>query len=138
MVLSFRRVVDPFWTHESGAHNLAFQEMVSIKHLKLSCRLSVHIERKRELQVTRQIFHSGICVLNRREGFAYVFGDGSKAGDKSQKPKKVRYTPDNRHGEKGEFEWKEAAKSAYAWFNGYGERILVVKNGWLSKCFHAA
>jgi octaheme c-type cytochrome (tetrathionate reductase family) len=54
-----------------------------------------------------------------------VFWDWSKAGDTGRKPKTDPYGEVDYSWKKGEFRWKEAAKPAYAWHNGYWKRILL-------------
>ncbi len=51
--------------------------------------------------------------------------DWSKAGDKKRKPKKDKYGQEDYNPKKGEFKWKESAKPAYTWSNGYMNRILI-------------
>ncbi len=51
--------------------------------------------------------------------------DWSKAGDKKRKPKKDKYGEPDYDWKKGEFKWKESPKPAYAWFNGYMNRIFI-------------
>jgi len=54
-----------------------------------------------------------------------VWWDWSKAGDKKRKAKKDKYGQPDYHWKKGEFKWKESPKPAYAWYNGYMDRVLM-------------
>lgn len=51
--------------------------------------------------------------------------DWSEAGDTSREPVKDKYGMEDYNWMKGSFEWKEAKKPVYAWYNGYMERLLL-------------